>query len=743
MRFMKKGVAVALTAAMVVTLAPANSNSADAAKKPSIKKQVNVAAGSSVKIAVKNATKKAKVKWSIKGKAAKINKKKTVTKGKKVSVTVVGVSKGTATVTGKYTAGKLKKKLTVKVTVTEAAADNNTTTTSANPSASSGVQAPIASASTAPTGSQGGQNATTAPTGSDATPTASGNAEPTVTKTPRPTKTPTPVPTATPTPLPSDKPFEFDAVPGGIPIDVSTFHTASGTGGYDAERKAVTINDVQAGDNSHGSWALPNTIPKINMGDVVTFRVQGYNYGTSGFRFWIGTEGSGGCTPVMLVDEPDENLLIDPALGYPCVKDDDGNVISAGTGEGNQGKTTYNQMAINKDKDTNAFDLTFSFKAGTSQDDTNGNFNTFTLKYIFGGDTSGYINGLVIKNIYYIADPNATPAPTDVPKVADGYVRCNTVDEFDPQSTDGSYVLTFNNIIPGDDDKTPAYHNKGDLYALSDANDAESYVKFANADIPADRSYIDINKEDTGIIWNVEPRPTYGEGGVVTSCKYILRNEKTGKYLAITQSGDSYSVAYKDSEDDECEFELVQRIGEEIEYVSLSSVKYENRFLRISTSGKKFSVGTTSKSTDGRNGSIHIYKYEEPEVIDLSGIEFAENGTTKETNDDGSVTFTGNNFSGIFVKLPEALAAGDQVEVTLEYECEGSSVEARTYLVKGAADARACENDSILTGSKGAISGTMTANGDADYVMIKADKYDTTFTKLTIKNVTMEVIPSK
>lgn len=61
MQTIKKGIAAILCAAMVITLAPAGS--ADAAKKPKLKKKVSVTIGNTVTIKVKNASKKAKVTW--------------------------------------------------------------------------------------------------------------------------------------------------------------------------------------------------------------------------------------------------------------------------------------------------------------------------------------------------------------------------------------------------------------------------------------------------------------------------------------------------------------------------------------------------------------------------------------------------------------------------------------------------------------------------------------------------------
>ena len=117
MRTIKKGIAAVLCAAMVITLAPAGS--ADAAKKPKLKKKVSVAVGNTVTIKVKNASKKAKVTWKTSKKSvAKIVKKKTVKKGKKARAVVKGVSAGKAKITAVYKLGNKKTKLKSTVTVT-------------------------------------------------------------------------------------------------------------------------------------------------------------------------------------------------------------------------------------------------------------------------------------------------------------------------------------------------------------------------------------------------------------------------------------------------------------------------------------------------------------------------------------------------------------------------------------------------------------------------------------------------
>ena len=110
MRALKKCAAIVLAAAMVITAAP--TGSADAAKKPKLKKKASVEVGKTVKVKVKNAKKSAKVTWKIAKKQQKIAKiKKKVAKGKKASATVLGVSEGTATLKATYKLGSKKTKL--------------------------------------------------------------------------------------------------------------------------------------------------------------------------------------------------------------------------------------------------------------------------------------------------------------------------------------------------------------------------------------------------------------------------------------------------------------------------------------------------------------------------------------------------------------------------------------------------------------------------------------------------------
>lgn len=168
MRVIKKSIAALLCAAMVITLAPVDS--ADAAKKPSLKKKASVTVKQTVKIKVKNAKKSQKFTWKTSNKkVAKITKK--VAKGKKASATIKGVKAGKANITATYKKGSKKVKLKCKVTVKNAVVTNNPTATP-----------PVVQ----PTDTGGGTNVNETPA-----PTESG---PIITDTPKPSPTPTNVP---------------------------------------------------------------------------------------------------------------------------------------------------------------------------------------------------------------------------------------------------------------------------------------------------------------------------------------------------------------------------------------------------------------------------------------------------------------------------------------------------------------------------------------------------------------------
>lgn len=178
MKILRKGIAVTLAAAMVITMVP--SNGADAAKKIALnKKKAEVTVGSTLKLKVKNAKKNAKITWKTSNKkVAKIAKK--TTKGN-AAATVKGVKKGKAVITAAYTAGKKKGKLKCTVTVKKKGAVNTPAVTN-----------------TAATGTPVITN--TPALQATATPAATSQTQHTPGPTGEPTPTPTPKPTAKPTP---------------------------------------------------------------------------------------------------------------------------------------------------------------------------------------------------------------------------------------------------------------------------------------------------------------------------------------------------------------------------------------------------------------------------------------------------------------------------------------------------------------------------------------------------------------
>ena len=376
MRKLKRCLAIALAATMMVSLVPANN--AGAAKKVKLnKKSAEVEVRKKVKLSVKNAKKTAKVTWKTSSKkVAKITKK---TKKGNAYAVVKGLKAGKkATITATVKTGKKSVKVKCVVSVVKAEEAVATTAPVGAPSAQPSAQpsAPAANQSAVP--SQAAEQ-TTAPV-TDPTAKPSG--------TPRPTRSPKPSPTPEPSKMPVTE-NEFAKV-AGVKLDNSTFEVMSGNAKYDDKLDRIEINDAEAGDMSQGAWKMPEDIA-INKGDLVTFRVQGYFYGSQVFRFWIGTGTGGGCTPILLRtdDVAEENAVGE----YPAVVDG----------------VTKNEMKLELN-DKKAYDVTFTFKAGESQDDSNGTYPNFTLKGIHGD----YINGLVVNNVY-LTHVNGKATATEAP----------------------------------------------------------------------------------------------------------------------------------------------------------------------------------------------------------------------------------------------------------------------------------------------------------------------------------------
>lgn len=184
--FRAKGLALLLTAALLV---PQMSGvSADAkAKKPKLSRtKVSVTVGKTKKVTVKNAK---KVTWKVTKKAAKIVK---LTKKSKKGATIKGLKKGTAKISVQMKNGKkkVKKTLTVKVSsakkVVVTAEPAKTTNKPTNGPTNGPTKEPVKE-----------------PT---ATPTATSTTEPSVTPTATPTEEPSAEPTATPTEEPTPTP---------------------------------------------------------------------------------------------------------------------------------------------------------------------------------------------------------------------------------------------------------------------------------------------------------------------------------------------------------------------------------------------------------------------------------------------------------------------------------------------------------------------------------------------------------
>lgn len=184
--FRAKGLALLLTAALLV---PQMSGvSADAkAKKPKLSRtKVSVTVGKTKKVTVKNAK---KVTWKVTKKAAKIVK---LTKKSKKGATIKGLKKGTAKISVQMKNGKKKVKKTITVKVSSA----KKVVVTAEPAKT--TNKPTNGPTNGPT-----KEPVKEPT---ATPTATSTTEPSVTPTATPTEEPSAEPTATPTAEPTPTP---------------------------------------------------------------------------------------------------------------------------------------------------------------------------------------------------------------------------------------------------------------------------------------------------------------------------------------------------------------------------------------------------------------------------------------------------------------------------------------------------------------------------------------------------------
>lgn len=244
-----KLMASALAVVLAVTSVCVPGNSADAAKKVKLnKKSVNLEAGKTVKISVKNGKKSAKVKWkSSKKSVARITKKSK--KGNKAYAKVKAVKKGTARITAAYKLGKKTTKLTCTVKV--GVVDDNTAVTS--PAI---APVPGSTVTTAPASPTGAATETVAPTKA---PDAEQSAKPTATTKPRVTRSPRPSATPTPTPEPQ--------LVNPMRVDLSKVNIIGENGGsaeYNAE--TGTIDSAMPG------------IQGFILGDLISENIEKYPY---------------------------------------------------------------------------------------------------------------------------------------------------------------------------------------------------------------------------------------------------------------------------------------------------------------------------------------------------------------------------------------------------------------------------------------------------------------------------------
>lgn len=247
--FRAKGLALLLTAALLV---PQMSGvSADAkAKKPKLSRtKVSVTVGKTKKVTVKNAK---KVTWKVTKKAAKIVK---LTKKSKKGATIKGLKKGTAKISVQMKNGKkkVKKTLTVKVSsakkVVVTAEPAKTTNKPTNGPTNGPTKEPVKE-----------------PT---ATPTATSTTEPSVTPTATPTEEPSAEPTATPTPTEEPTP-----TPGVASGSAAVVVTATGSAaGLDLE-EGDTL-DLNASVSTTGCAVTGDIVWTSSNEEVATVSASG------------------------------------------------------------------------------------------------------------------------------------------------------------------------------------------------------------------------------------------------------------------------------------------------------------------------------------------------------------------------------------------------------------------------------------------------------------------------------------
>jgi len=128
----------------------------------------------------------------------------------------------------------------------------------------------------------------------------------------------------------------------------------------------------------------------------------------------------------------------------------------------------------------------------------------------------------------------------------------------------------------------------------------------------------------------------------------------------------------------------------------------------------------------------------DPSSIVIVGAPEGEKATL---DTDGSISYEQESgFSGMMIPLPAeyVIGTGQSFYIHINYESEGTGRDARVYLLNSANDSGENKRSDQLGPGASPLEGEMTATGDgAKYIFVKASAWDTTFTSLKIKSITL------
>ncbi|GEM_PF-2515713 len=195
----------------------------------------------------------------------------------------------------------------------------------------------------------------------------------------------------------------------------------------------------------------------------------------------------------------------------------------------------------------------------------------------------------------------------------------------------------------------------------------------------------------------------YGQANSSVKTKYT---DMQGKNLAYMFS-DSVFVAVKDKA--KVDLTLLKRSDKKDEYNNNTPLDGAKFVLYRETSEN----GETVKE---------YYKYDNEEV---SWVKSA---------DEAAVDTATDKFTGFMIPLPEEykLAKDESMNIKMEYESTGCM--ARIYLTEGNKDNRTSD---IIGPNSATVEGTIKATGNCNYIYIKGENYDSKFTSLKVKSITL------